>query len=124
MKPYKFFDRAEFVEKRYERFLQKKKWLKETGMDAIGHLTDLDRIYKPFTKPMKDVVICDRCQEDVLDPVIVSLEASFIYHKVCIQHELPAEEASVEPQPEPISNLVWLDDFRNKGNDDDHDPVA
>lgn len=114
MKPYKFFNREDFVKARYERFLEKQKYLKETGMEYIAHLTDLDRIYKPFTKPMKDVVICDRCQQDVLDPVIVSLEAAFIYHKACIQHELP-KELPTQPEPEPIDNIVWLDDFRKKG---------
>lgn len=123
MKPeVKIFERQPFVEARYKNFLAKKKWLKENGLEAAYHMTDLDRTYKGFTKPMKDVVICDRCQEDVQEHIFVMVENSFVYHRACVLSEYPELFMEEEPKIEPASNVVFLHDFRKKFPASEEDP--
>lgn len=80
---YELIDRKQFIEARYKRFQQNKPMLEQSG--AI--FTDLDRNYGDGL--MKDVVICDRCNENILDHSFIMLERSRVYHLDCIRSELP-----------------------------------
>jgi hypothetical protein len=78
--------REDFIEARMVRYIAKKRFLekmeKQTG-EKWFHITDLDKTYPPFTKPMREVVICDGCNEDIEDEEFVFLERQLCYHKKC-----------------------------------------
>lgn len=85
---YVLIQKAPFIEKRYENFLRHKKFLeKYPSVEKHISLTDLDRIYDGMNKPMKDVVICDRCQQDVTEDHVVDVEKVFMYHRGCLRED-------------------------------------
>lgn len=74
-------ERVDFVESRYRNFLKKKEifgW----PLPKWATMTDLDRDYG-LGKPMKDVVVCDACNEDILERFITMFEDRSVYHGAC-----------------------------------------
>lgn len=109
---YRYLDRATFVEQRYQSFLKKKAFLDKVDPErAVWHLTDLDYVYEKLGKPLKDVVICERCNEDIADDKFIMLEDSYCYHDACVQDDpwyvkrpalvTTAPAPLPEPEPEP-----------------------
>lgn len=86
---YKLVERFQFIEARYNRFLKNKSMLKGNPMASFIAMTDLDRTYEGETKPQKNIVLCDRCNEDIKDSHFIMLENMFCYHRECIKDELP-----------------------------------
>jgi hypothetical protein len=77
-------NRNEFTANRYQNFLKKKKILDELDPERNHFiLTDLDQTFPPCTKPMKEIVICDSCNEDIDSPVFVFFEEERCYHDKC-----------------------------------------
>lgn len=123
MKPsVRIFERQPFVEARYKNFLAKKAWLKKNGLEDAYHMTDLDKTYSGFTKPMKDVVICDRCQSDIEDKLFLMVENSFVYHRACVLSEYPEVFINEEQWVEQPDNVVFIHDFRKKATTPPDDP--
>lgn len=78
---WKLVNREKFVKDRYERFLEKKKMIQEQGLEKLVHLTDLDKDYGDGK--MRDIVICDCCNENVNDEKFLMLEDVKVYHMEC-----------------------------------------
>jgi hypothetical protein len=38
---------------------------------------------------LKDLIICDRCNENIIDVCFVRFENSFVYHVACVRDHLP-----------------------------------
>lgn len=112
MKKYQLIDRAQFVTARYENFLKMKTWLESKNCPyppGSYHLTDLDRVYDNQTKPQKDIVICDRCNEDINDVAFVMVEGSYTYHRDCIRNELPNNFG------QSIENVIFINFYNSSG---------
>ena len=86
---YILVDRAKFIQARYDAYIVKKAAVRENGMERLVYMTDLDRTYEGQRKPQKDIVLCDRCNEDIEDPMFVMLADSLCYHHACVKDELP-----------------------------------
>ena len=89
-----YIDRRVFIDERYTNFLKKKKqlvkiWpLKFEGVlidFGFGFMTNLDAVSEG--KLLKDTVICDRCNEDILDSHVLLFENSFVYHEACVKND-------------------------------------
>jgi len=98
----KMVERAPFVAKRYENFLKKKKFFGGTSGKGF-HLTDLDRDYGDG--PVRDLVICDGCMQNIADPHFVMVEDQLVYHRACCEGrpdiEQAVKKAKLFPEPEP-----------------------
>jgi len=88
MKEWKFIKREEFVKTRYENFLQNKKTMTAMMPPDSFIMTDLDEWVPEDNKYMKDVIICDRCNGDITEPIIIMRHGQYVYHKKCIWEEL------------------------------------
>lgn len=98
--------RSDFVSSRYANYQKKLAFLKQSGAEAAFHLSDLDKTYEGHDKPLKDIVICDACNEDITDDTIISYHSSRIYHEKCAKNygcALPPEEP-----PMSYDNVVSL----------------
>jgi hypothetical protein len=49
-------------------------------------MTDLDSNYGG-EKMLKDVILCDRCNEDIEQSHFVILESQYVYHTTCCQDD-------------------------------------
>lgn len=91
--------REEFVKARYERFLKKKAFLESCLPEEAYTLTDLDQSDPECGKQIKDMVLCDFCNEDILEPTFVMFCASSVYHEACAKKDpgfsLPPEAPAV-----------------------------
>jgi len=83
MRKIQYVDRKGFVEQRYESFKRKKAFFEKHQLTSYVHLTDLDKTYPEFGKPMKEVVLCDRCNQDILDEKFPMVEKELVYHPKC-----------------------------------------
>lgn len=83
---YTYVDRATFLRDRYQSFLASKQYLDEVDPTrAVSHLTDLDDPTLAIGGvPLRDVVLCDRCNEPIQEPAFVFFEASMCYHRACV----------------------------------------
>jgi hypothetical protein len=87
MANYKWINRKSFTEKRYKNYLEKREFFG----GAIGKtviLTDLTTIEPATGIPMKELVICDMCNENIFEDPFIMVENSLCYHRVC-SSELP-----------------------------------
>lgn len=118
----KWVDRADFVKNRYENWLRKKQVFAETMPQGSYHMSDLDRIYEGETKPLKDIVVCDSCNEDILEPKFVMVEEQLVYHAKCTAH-LPKtaafrEQEKEAPTPLPANVIIFpAGGGENRGNE-------
>jgi len=91
--------RADFVESRYRRFKESQALIGALSDAGLVHRTDLDEIDPDSGKPIRDLVLCDRCNEDILDSSIVTFCSSRVYHKACAKtytgYDLRPEEPPV-----------------------------
>jgi len=99
--------RDAFLKLRYARFKKKKKILDEIDPDREwSYLTDMDDPKLAVKgKPLRDVLLCDRCNEDIEEDRFLMLEGQQAYHRACVQHEkwFPKEP---DPKPEPLPDNV------------------
>lgn len=108
-KKYLWINRKDFVEKRYKNFKLNKKRLSELGLPKNRYvLSDLNKIYEGDDRPLRDIVLCDRCNENIEDSHFVMFEEQLVYHRSCIKSELP-EDFGVS-----VDNIVFLEDWRNR----------
>lgn len=107
MKPPTYYrlNRADFVKTRYERYQKSLELTKELG--SLVYQTDLDHVEPESGKQLKDVVICDCCNEDITDETIVGFENSRIYHEACAA---TYNGFNLKPQEPPVSyaNVISL----------------
>lgn len=75
----------EFIKVRYANYQAKLKYLTEMNLLDKAILTDLDKTYEGFTKPMREVVICDGCNEEILTETFIMVENSRCYDHICIR---------------------------------------
>lgn len=98
---YKMIRRDEFVARRYLNYLKKKKYLDNVDPDRdFSHLTDLDKVYAPFTVPMKDIIICDACNENIDRPLFVFFEDEKCYHDQCAAQYNWYKDLTLAPPPD------------------------
>lgn len=102
---YTFVSRKEFVESRYQRFLKNKETLTQIDPDyRFFRLTDLDLYSTTYQRPLKEVVLCDRCQDNIESLELVLVERNLCYHETC----LTPEDDWFEPRPVLPPNVVRL----------------
>jgi hypothetical protein len=95
MTGYRLVDRDTFVRNRYRRFKLMQEFVLTAKLDPKDYITvDLDSCYGG-DKRLKDVVICDMCNEEILDPFIVLFAEERVYHKKCIEGEMPQVDKNV-----------------------------
>ena len=92
--------REDFIKKRYENFLVSKKNLATypPELQKFCHITNLDHNYGDG--PMKDFIICDRCNEYIKDETFVMMENQFVYHRECIKNEDWFDKNQPDTNPE------------------------
>ncbi len=118
---WRLINKAEFITARYENFLRKKKWLIENlgeTWDDFVVMSDLDRVYEGETKPLKELVVCDRCNEYIEDEEFIMFEESRVYHKACIEHQLPKDFFRPGRPVDEVGNLFYFDEWvKEQGGD-------
>ena len=85
-------NRSDFVKTRYENFLANKKTLESYPPEIRKMIitSDLDQTetHKGVTKVLRDVVLCDRCNEDITEVSFMGRIAEgqlyFVYHRLCL----------------------------------------
>lgn len=103
--------REEFIEVRYKNYLGTKAYLDEIDPERkFSYLTDLDKIYDGETKPQKDIILCDSCNEDIDDPQFIFLESQNCYHAACVRDR----DWFIHKEPISYENVVEL--FSKKGH--------
>lgn len=112
--------RKQFVEARYENWIQKMVFVKTHGLENAIYMSDLNAVANDEGKLLRDVVICDACNEDVLEESFLMVEKSFCYHKECalrrgylplVQRE---QHSSIEKLPD---NVISIRDWLKKEED-------
>ncbi len=110
--PFHFVNRANFTAQRYEGYKLKAEKFKELFgpdfRDAVGIiLTDLD---KPCAElpgvPMRDCVVCDKCNGWIQEESFVMFEDSRCYHYACVKDSCGLQNP--EPPVDTVGNLIFL----------------
>lgn len=103
--------RQAFVETRFENWKKKKKFIAETGMEDHVVLSDLEKPVAPGGKLLRDVVLCDGCNEDIEEEKFLMVEKQLCYHRQCALHRgmIEASDGPIEElPPNVISIAAWL----------------
>ena len=83
-----WIERTEFVEYRYALYLRNKSYLDSIDPQRkYSHLTDLDKQSDFGISPLKDIVICDRCNENIAEKRFVRVEGHMVYHAACVEEK-------------------------------------
>lgn len=96
-------NREKFVAERYRNFLEKKEALSILLRGNLVMLTDLDQVCEDIGgKKLKDVVICDSCNQDITEPSFIMLEGQKVYHYACCKQrpDLPGNVVAFKPRSE------------------------
>lgn len=81
--PVVWVERRRFTEIRYERFVAKKAALRDSPLGPSTYLTDLDAEHRELGIPMKELVLCDRCNENIEEAYFLMFEGSLCWHEKC-----------------------------------------
>lgn len=90
--------REHFVAERYERWVLKKAQLEAMEKSGIAvkhmvYMTDLDKVYTGDTKTASEIILCDHCNEDILDDnVLMDEDNGLVWHKLCVPQEWVIED--------------------------------
>ena len=74
--------KQDFIEARYVNFKRKQEFLDKFLGRGNYILTDLDSYSEEFESLMSHVVICDKCNENITENIIVK-DSDFIFHAKC-----------------------------------------
>ena len=103
MSRWQIIDRKEFVELRYLAFKNKR----ELFGDMPGvYMTDLDG-FTESGRALYDVVICDRCNEDILTNFVM-YENTYVFHPSCLTDSERSEVNNMLQKKSIPENVVYL----------------
>lgn len=111
--------RDKFVADRYSRFLEFKK--SPISKLPIIHATDLDQLDRESGLYIRDMVLCDRCNQNIEDKFFIIFEKGFVYHFECVKNEADKipNGARQEYKIDLPEGVLSFQDFKRKKEDAD-----
>lgn len=121
---YVVLDREDFVTERYKRFKKNREfWDQIDPNRETMTFTDLDRDYGDGL--MKDIVLCDTCNENITDSQFLLFENSYCYHFDCAEkrHGYKREQhVQVEKYENIINMMQWREEHENYNDQSSNPP--